>query len=312
MSYKDRTVAVVIPAHNEAAFIGSVIRTLPSYVDTIIVVDDASTDGTAEVARRTEDRRVHVIILDRNSGVGGAMVAGYRLAMEVGSDIVVKMDGDGQMSPDDLPGLLDAMAEGQFVYAKGNRFLMGSPREDMPRSRFVGNMVLTFLTKLASGYWHIFDPQNGYTAISSAALELLDLEMVHKGYFFENDILVQLNLHGFRVKDVPMRACYGNEASGINPVQISVSFPRLLLQRFLYRVYRKYMLRDFSPVALFLLTGCALFLWGVLFGVFLWVRGKMAGVAAPTGTIMLAIVPLFIGFQLLLQGIVLDIQETPK
>jgi hypothetical protein len=173
-------------------------------------------------------------------------------------------------------------------------------------------MILTFLTKMASGYWRIFDPQNGYTAITADALRRLDLGAAHRGYFFENDMLVQLNLQNFRVRDVPIPARYGPEKSDIKPLHVVMTFPGLLLGRFAYRVYQKYMLRDFSPIALFLLIGAALFLWGMGFGIYLWLRGRTTMVPTPTGTIMLAIVPLFLGFQLLLQAIVLDIQETPR
>lgn len=312
MSYQGRRVAVVIPARNEAPFVGEVIRAMPACVDSVVVVDDASTDGTGEAARAVGDSRVEILRHQANMGVGGAMVTGYRRALEVGADVIVKMDGDGQMSPDDLPALLDAVTSEGCAYAKGNRFLVGAPRAIMPRTRFMGNMALAFLTKLASGYWNIFDPQNGYTAIRSDALRQIDLDALDRGYFFENDMLVQLNIRRLRVKDVPMPARYGGEASGIRPFRVGLGFSRLLLQRFAYRVYQKYMLRDFSPIALFLLAGGALFLWGLGFGVFLWVRGRMMGMPTATGTIMLAVVPLFLGFQLLLQAIVLDIQETPR
>jgi glycosyltransferase involved in cell wall biosynthesis len=312
MSYEGRTVAVVIPAHDEAAFIGNVIRAIPSYVDAIILVDDASADDTAGVAKQIRDTRVEVHTLSRNSGVGGAMVVGYRRALDKRNEVIVKLDGDGQMSPDDMPALLDAVTKEGYSYAKGNRFLVGDPRIKMPPSRFVGNMILTFLTKLASGYWHIFDTQNGYTAINAGALKQLDLDRIHKGYFFENDILVQLNVLNFRVRDVPMQARYGNETSDVRPIWIGLSFSRFLLHRFALRVYQKYMLRDFSPIALFLLVGATFVLWGIGFGGYLWVRSVISGAPTLTGTIMLAVVPLFMGFQLLLQAVVLDISATPK
>ncbi len=312
MSYEGRKVAVVVPAYNEAPFIADVIRGIPPFVDAIIVIDDASTDGTATVAEGVGDSRVEVVRLPKNSGVGAAVIAGYSHALEKRSEVLIKMDGDGQMSPKDLPALLNAVIREEYAYAKGNRFLLGSVRSRMPQSRYVGNMILTFLTKLASGYWQIFDPQNGYTAVSADALRQLRLDTIHKGYFFENDILVQLNVHNFRVKDVPMLPSYGAETSEVRPLHIGLSFPWLLLRRFAYRVYQKYMLRDFSPIALFLLVGAALFLWGVGFGTLLWARSIIRGIATGTGTIMLAVVPLFLGFQLLLQAIVLDIHETPR
>ena len=182
----------------------------------------------------------------------------------------------------------------------------------MPRHRLFGNIVLTFLTKMASGYWHIFDPQNGYTAIRTGALRVLNLNAIHKRYFFENDMLVHLNFFGFRVKDVAIPARYGDEESNINVFKIGATFPLLLVRRYFHRIYQKYVLRDFSPIALFLFLGLILFTWGTLFGVYLWVKTAISGIATPTGTIMLAVLPLVLGFQLLLEAIVLDVQETPK
>lgn len=311
MSYQNRKVAVVVPAHNEARFIGDVIKAIPPLVDLIIVVDDGSSDETCEVVRRIADRRVELVRLEVNSGLGAAMVTGYRQALKSDADIVVKMDGDGQMSADDLPCLLEGL-DGEYGYVKGNRFLAGSPRPHMPSPRFFGNLVLTFLTKLASGYWHIFDAQNGYTAIRASVLRLLDLDAIDKGFFFENDMLVQLNIHNVKVKDVPMLPKYGEEKSDIRPLSVTLRFPYLLIKRFLFRIYRKYMVQDFSPVALFLVTGALLFFWGVSFGLLLLVRSNLTGTAAPTGTIMLSVVPLFLGFQLILQALVLDIQESPR
>ena len=222
------------------------------------------------------------------------------------------MDGDGQMLPQYLSSLLDAIIDQDYDYAKGNRFLAGESLAGMPRHRLLGNVVLTFMTKLASGYWHIFDPQNGYTAIKADALRILNLDKIHKRYFFENDMLVHLNFFGFRVKDVAIPSQYGEEESGINLVQVSSTFPFLLLRRFLRRIYQKYVLRDFSPIALFLFLGLPLFLWGFVFGVYIWIKSYMTGHPALTGTIMLSLLPLILGFQLLLQAFVLDVQETPR
>lgn len=312
MCYEGLKVCVVIPAHNEAAFITPVIQSIPAWADAIVVVSDGSTDGTADLARRSGDPRLEVLDLAANNGVGGAMAAGYRRALELGSDIIVKMDGDGQMSASHLPNLLDAVVHEGYGYAKGNRFLDTSQGTNMPPARLAGNMILTFLTKVASGYWHVFDPQNGYTAITADALRKINLRAISRGYFFENDMLVNLNIHKCRVKDVSMPARYGGESSDVDPLHTVLTFPLLLGRRFLYRIYQRYVLRDFSPVALFLITGFLLFLWGVAFGAFLWIRGLVAGAPTPTGTIMLAVVPLFLGFQLLLQAIVLDIHETPR
>jgi glycosyltransferase involved in cell wall biosynthesis len=310
--YKNNSIAVVIPAYNEEAFISDVTETLPDFIDHIIVVDDCSKDNTFKIASKSNDRRVIVLQTPENQGVGGATITGYKKALELNSDIVLKMDGDGQMSSEYLPPLLDALIEEGCAYAKGNRFLKSESLVTMPRHRLFGNFVLTFMNKLASGYWHIFDPQNGYTAIKADALRSLKFNDIHKGYFFENDMLLQLNLHSFRVKDVPIPARYGEEQSDIKLFNIIRMFPLLFLKRFFYRIYHKYILLDFSPIALFLITGLILFLWGVFFGAYLFVKANITGVDTPLGTVMLVVVPLILGFQLLLQAIVLDIQESKK
>lgn len=310
--YKDHRIAVVIPAHNEARHIGKVITDLPEFVDHIIVVDDNSKDNTREVALATQDPRLVLLQTERQEGVGGAVMLGYRNGEKLGGDILVKMDGDGQMEPEALPSLLDALIDGGYDYAKGNRFLAGDSLSQMPKHRIFGNLMLTFMTKLASGYWHIFDPQNGYTAIKADALRVLDLDRINKRYFFENDVLIQLNFFRFRVKDVAIPARYGEEQSGINLFQVSSTFPFLLLRRYFRRIYQKYVLRDFSPIALMLFLGLPLFLWGVFFGIYIWIKSYVTGHQTATGTIMLSLLPLILGFQLLLQGFVMDIQETPK
>ncbi|HKY05885.1 MAG TPA: glycosyltransferase family 2 protein [Blastocatellia bacterium] len=310
--YKDCLIATVVPAHNEASHISQVIKTMPDFVDHIIVVDDHSRDNTLEVAVACSDPRVIALKTPHNMGVGGATMFGYKKAVELGSQILVKMDGDGQMAPEYLELLLDALIEQGYDYAKGNRFLAGESLAFMPRHRLYGNIALTFMTKLASGYWNIFDPQNGYTAIKQEALTGLDLNAIHPRFFFENDMLVQLNFFSRRVKDVPIPARYGDEVSDLNPVKIGVTFPLLLLRRFFHRIYQKYVLRDFSPIALFLFLGLLLFGWGFIFGIYLWIEAMLTSQLTPTGTIMLSLLPLILGFQLILQAIVLDIQETPK
>lgn len=310
--YKDNRIAVVAPCRNEAAHIGEVIRTMPDFVDHIVVVDDRSDDDTAGVAEKSGDPRVIVLRTEANQGVGGATILGYQKGLELGVDVLVKMDGDGQMPPEFLSELLDALVEKDFDYAKGNRFLAGESLAFMPKHRLVGNVALTFMTKLASGYWHVFDPQNGFTAIKSRSLRMLNLGKIHKRFFFENDMLVALNFHSSRVADVAIPSRYGDEVSDLSPFRIGMTFPILLLQRFTRRIYQRYVLRDFSPVALFLLMGLGLFLWGAGFGIYLWIETAVTGRATPTGTIMLALLPLILGFQLLLQAIVLDIANTPK
>jgi len=310
--YKNHRIAVVVPSHNEAAHISEVIKTMPSFVDHIIVVDDCSTDDTVAAAQQCRDERVVVLKTDSNSGVGGATILGYRKGLEIESDVLVKMDGDGQMPPEYLKNLLDPIVEQGFDYTKGNRFLAGESLAFMPKHRLLGNLGLTFMTKMASGYWHVFDPQNGYTAIRSRALRLINIDEIHSRFFFENDMLVALNYQKSRVADVAIPSRYGSERSDLNPLKIGATFPFLLLRRFARRIYQTYVLRDFSPVALFLFLGLLLFLWGAGFGIYLWIVTAITGRSTPTGTIMLSLLPLILGFQLLLQAIVLDIQNTPR
>ena len=310
--FRDTRVHVVIPAYNVAAYIGSVLHGLPDFVDTITVVDDGSADGTAEAARAVGDARVTVLQSPVNEGVGAAMARGFKHALGQGAGIIVKMDGDGQMDPADLARLLEPIVEGRCEYAKGNRFLMSRELDIMPRARLAGNFVLTFLTKLASGYWNVFDPQNGYVAITSDALGLLDLDRLSRRYFFENDMLINLNIFDARVRDVAMVSRYGGERSSMRLGRILCSFPYHLLRGYWYRFYRKHVLRDFSPVALFMLTGLPLLAWGTGFGVYTWTQSWLHNQFASTGTVMLSVLPFLVGFELVLQALVLEIRDTPR
>jgi glycosyltransferase involved in cell wall biosynthesis len=310
--YKGHRVAVVVPAFNEESLILGVVASVPDFVDHIIVVDDCSTDRTRQVVEEACDPRTTLLMTDRNAGVGGATVAGYEKALALDASIVVKMDGDGQMRPEHLYRLLDAIADEGYAYAKGNRFLDPEFLPQMPRHRLIGNIVLTFMTKLATGYWQIFDPQNGYTAINAETLRGLDLSRLHSRFFFENDVLFQLSLRDARVKDLAIPSRYGAEVSSLSAIQSAITFPNLLLRRFFSRVWFKYVIRDFSPVALFLFTGLLLLAWGVTFGAVIWVHSIQTSRAATTGTVMLSVLPVVLGFQLLLQAIVLDIQHSPK
>jgi dolichol-phosphate mannosyltransferase len=306
----DTRIHVVIPAYNVAAHIRDVLKGLPDFVDVVTVVDDASADDTAEVARGVADPRVTVIRHAVNRGVGGAVVTGFREALRHADGIVVKMDGDGQMDPAFLARLLQPILDGRCDYAKGNRFLLGLAA--MPRVRLIGNFALTFVTKLASGYWHIFDPQNGYVAVHTAALRLLDLDRLARRYFFENDMLIHLNIFNVRVMDVPMPARYGAERSSLRVSRVMLSFPFHFVRGYWYRFYCKHVLRDFTPVAMFMLTGLPLLAFGTLFGVYQWVVSSLHDRFASTGTVMLSVLPVIVGFELILQALVLEIRQTPR
>ena len=309
--YRETRVHVVIPAYNVAPRIAAVLKSVPDFVDAIPVVDDASRDGTADAARGAGDPRVQVLRHDVNRGVGAAMVTGFTDALAAGDGIVVKMDGDGQMDPAMLPRLLDPIVEGRCGYAKGNRFLFARELAAMPRHRLVGNFSLTFLTKLASGYWHVFDPQNGYVAIASSALRLLELHRLSRRWFFENDMLINLNVFNVPVADVAIPARYGDERSSMSIGRVLVSFPFHLFRGYWSRFYRKYVLRDFSPVALFMLAGIPLLLFGICFGGYTWVQSWRLNRFASTGTVMLSVLPFIVGFQLVLQALVLEMRESP-
>ncbi len=310
--YKDKRIAVVVPAYNVETHILEVLRSIRDFVDHIIVVDDTSQDRTYERCKDFDDKRIIVLRNPQNLGVGGATMTGFKMAMKLDADVVVKMDGDGQLEAVHLKKLLEPLITEGYSYTKGNRFLHSQALKMMPKLRLFGNFAMTFMTKLTSGYWHIFDPQNGYIAIRKDALSDLDLDKIAKRYFFENDMLVNLNIHNHRVKDVPIPAIYGNQPSFLKIHRILLSFPFYLLKRFWYRIYQKYVLRDFSPIALFLFSGLPLVVWGMLYGGYIWWRALDTGVPATTGTVMLAVLPFIVGFELLLQALILDIHETPR
>jgi glycosyltransferase involved in cell wall biosynthesis len=310
--YKAHRIAVVIPAFNVAAHIAEVVRGIPEFVDDIIVVEDAGTDGTAEIVRGLSDRRLTMVQHAVNQGVGASIVTGFRLAMDRTAAIVVKMDGDGQMDPRMLPDLLDTILVEGYAYAKGNRFLCEDSLPDMPKIRLAGSFGLTFLTKLASGYWHVFDPVNGYVAIDVAMLRRIPLHRIARRYFFEIDMLIHLNVFRARVKDVPIPARYEDERSSMRISHVLVTFPVYLVKGFWYRIYERHVLREFSPVAVFWVLGSLFLAWGTGFGALTWFKSFWSGHVATTGTVMLSILPFMLGFQLALQAILIEIQESPR
>lgn len=310
--FAGKRIAAVVPAYNESLHIGDVIGRMPPIVDHILIVDDRSTDGTAEAARATGDPRVEVIRHEVQTGVGGATLDGFRRALAIGADIAVKIDGDGQMDSNYLPQLFAPLVEEDYDYAKGNRFLHTDALAQMPVPRLLGSFALTFLTKLASGHWHIFDPQNGYLAIRVEALRQLDLDDIAHGFFFENDMLIHLNILNLRVKDVPIPAIYGNETSKLRIRRVLLGFPPRLARGLFLRIWRKYVLRDFSPIAIFWLLGIPLMLFGGTLGLTVWAHSLWVGVPASTGTVMLSVLPFLVGFELILQAIILEIQESRR
>ena len=245
--YRHRSVAVVIPAHNEERHVGAVIEEIPSFVDVVIVVDDASTDGTRDAVIGSGRPNVVLISRDVNGGMGSAIVDGFEAALDRGTDLVAVMDADGQMDGSHLSRLLDPIIDGEADFAKGNRFFSRRSFAGMPANRVFGNLVLTLLTKAATGYWHMFDSENGYTAASAETLRRLPLERLRTGYQFANRLLIELSSSGARVLDVPIPARYGEETSGIHVVRDGLAIVQALFAGFWARVGREHLRRPSLP-----------------------------------------------------------------
>jgi glycosyltransferase involved in cell wall biosynthesis len=289
--YRGKTVGVVVPAYNEERLLGKVLGTVPAFVDHIVVVDDASSDRTGEVVREHQetDPRIVYLRLKKNEGVGGAIVAGYKWAREHEVEIAVVMAGDAQMDPGDLPHLLDPVARGETDYTKGNRLFTGKAWKTIPKTRYFGNAILSFLTKIASGYWHVADSQSGYAAITLEALRTLDLDSIYKRYGMPNDLLVRLNVFRFRVRDVPINPVYGvGEQSHMKIYRVIFTLSFLLVKLFAWRLKEKYVIRDFHPLVLFYLLGFLLTPCGVVFGVYLLFYRIFAGTVAATSALFAA------------------------
>jgi glycosyltransferase involved in cell wall biosynthesis len=308
--YKDHRVAAVVPAYNESKLIGKTIMTMPDYVDFIVVVNDKSTDDTSAQARSVGDPRVHVIDHEVNQGVGGAIITGHRKALELGSDVDVIMAGDAQMDPQYLPDLLDPICEHGYEFTKANRFYSRVGYSTMPFMRAAGSIALSFATKVASGYWNLFDPQNGYTAVKRSALIRLPLDRIALGYAFENDLLIWLNIVNARAKDVSVPALYGEEVSTMSLRKVTWTIGSLLVTGFWRRMLRKHVLQSFSAVALLFFTGLALVAFGTLVGC--WVLYETLGPpVATTGSVLLSVGPMLTGIHMLVNALMLDIQSTP-
>lgn len=306
-------VAVVIPSYKVQSHILSVLEGIGPSVSKIYVVDDKCPQGSGQfVLEQCRDPRIEVVFNRTNLGVGGATIAGYRRALIDGADIVVKLDGDGQMDPGAIPSLIRPIERGLADYTKGNRFYSFENLKGMPVLRKIGNTGLSFITKVSSGYWDVMDPTNGYTAIHVGALSLLPLSKVEKRYFFESDMLFRLNTIRAVVREVPMKAIYGQEKSNLSILKVLQDFPVKHLSRFVKRIGYSYLLRDFNVCTIELFFGLALLLFGVGLGSYTWYRSWLAQVGTPTGTIMLAVLPIIVGVQLLLAAISSDVANVPR
>ncbi len=300
-----------MPAYNEADYVGDVIRTMPALVDYIIAVDDGSADGTSDAVTSAGDSRVTLIRHDANQGLGGSLIDAHLAALKTDADVSVVMAGDGQMDPAYLPSLLDPIIDENYDFTKGNRFFSTTSWHGMPRHRLLGNVALSIMTKAATGYWNLFDPQNGYTAMTRRAQEKMAWAEVARDYTFENDVLARLGLMRARLKDVDIPAVYGTEISDIRLGRVARDLSRTLRRAFWRRFWLLYVVRSFSPVALLGLSGVVLLLWSLAFGT--WVAWDSIGPpVASTATVMIAVLPFLMGFQLVLAALVLDILNSPR
>jgi glycosyltransferase involved in cell wall biosynthesis len=307
------TIAVVIPCYRVGRRVLDVIEKIGPEVHSIYCVDDFCPDGTADlIMRESNDPRVRVLKHTANKGVGGAVRTGYRAALADKRDIVVKIDGDGQMAPALLPLIVAPILRGEADYTKGNRFYSIDRVRGMPAVRLIGNAALSFATKLSTGYWSLFDPTNGYTAIHAAVLAELPLDQISDRYFFESDMLFRLNILRAKIVDVPMTAVYGDEKSNLTIRKIIIPFLLGHLRNLFKRIVYNYFLRDFQIASVELTLGTIALLFGTIFGAYLWIANGWRGVYTQAGPVMLAALPIMAGIQLVLAFLNFDIHAEPS
>lgn len=306
-------ICVVIPAYKVRSHILKVIDSIGPEVQKIIVIDDACPDKSGDhVKANNSDPRVEVIFHSKNLGVGGAVKTGYRRAIELRSEVIVKIDGDGQMDTSRIVELVKPISQDDADYTKGNRFFDIEDVRTMPKIRIIGNLGLSFLTKLSSGYWKIFDPNNGFTAINRNKLIALRLQKIDDGYFFESDMLFRLNLLESKVIDVPIPSIYGDEISNLKLKRVMIEFPIKHLRNFIKRIAYTYYLRDFNLASIELPLGVLLSGFGLLLGLYSWIHGILTSSATPTGTLILTAMSVLAGLQLILAFFSYDSNKFSK
>jgi glycosyltransferase involved in cell wall biosynthesis len=310
--YKNHIIGVVVPAYNEEKLIAQTINAMPDFVDKIIIVDDASSDRTSPIVQdiAITNNKVILISHEKNRGVGGAISTGYIWCRDHDVDIAIVMAGDGQMDPGDLPALLEPVVKDQADYTKGNRLITGEAWKKIPRIRYFGNSILSFMTKIASGYWHVTDSQSGYTALNKKALHLLPIENIYPRYGMPNDFLVTLNIYNMRVKDVPVRPVYGiGEKSGIRISRIIFTLSFLITRLFFRRMFQKYIIRDFHPLILFYTFGAFLLLLDLPLGIRL-IYYRIIDGRIPPITALTVVFVTIMGFQSILFAMLFDMEAN--
>jgi dolichol-phosphate mannosyltransferase len=305
--------AVVIPCYKVRRHLRSVIEAIGPEVSTIYCIDDGCPEHSVEEVQKQipGEKRLRVIKHSRNEGVGAAVLSGYKAALDDGADVIVKIDGDGQMDPIFIPQLVSYILKGEADYVKGNRFYHLEGVRPMPWPRLLGNAGLSFLTKISTGYWHLFDPTNGFTAIHSSVVRELTFKKIHPRFFFESDMLFHLNLLRAVVLEVPMEAIYADEKSNLNPCGPLVLFPLLHLRNFLTRLFYSYFLRNFSIASLNLLIGSLFLAFGIIFGLTKWITNAKLGVVTTPGTVMISALSTILGTQLLIGFLSYDMADVP-
>lgn len=313
--YKNLKIAVVIPAYNEEKLIGKTISTLPEFIDRIIVINDCSTDATLdrlqEIGKRSN--KIHIINNQTNLGVGGSLVQGYKFFLEkTDADVVGIVAGDAQCDPKSIKPMIDELIQTKTDYVKGNRFMSQASLKLMPRFRKFGNIIISILTKFSTGYYSISDTQMGFGFLRRQILERINLSLIRYRYDYENSMLIALSIANAKIRDFPTPAIYGEEKSTINLLPTILRTLRTLWAGFWKRIYLKYILYSFHPVALFLIFGLALFIFGTVFGIYISYIRIIYGLQPSTGTVMIAVLPIIVGLQFLLTSITLDINNEPR
>jgi glycosyltransferase involved in cell wall biosynthesis len=308
-TFKNHSIAVVIPCYKVDKHIRKVVAGIPELVTSVILVNDASPDKTGEVLDQLaiENSKIKVIHHSKNQGVGGSMTTGFQEAIKQNTEVVIKIDGDGQMDTSYFDKMVKAIFEEKYHFVKGNRFFDQKMLQNMPAIRRIGNLGMSFLIKLASGYWNIFDPSNGFFCIHTSTLKRIDLERLSKRFFFESSLLIELYYTGAKIKDIAMSAIYAEEKSNLSIWKTLFTFPPKLFKAFIRRIWLRYFIYDFNIGSLYIFFGIPLFLFGLVFGITKWVHYTALQIAAPTGTIMIAVISLILGFQLMLAAIQYDI-----
>lgn len=306
-------IAAVLPCYRVTDKVLEVIARIGPECTAIYAVDDFCPEKSGDaIEAKCRDPRVKVLRHAANQGVGGAVMTGMKAALADGADIVIKIDGDGQMDPALIPLFAAPIAQGRADYVKGNRFFSPEDARGMPMGRLLGNLALSFMTKLSTGYWQLFDPNNGYVAIDARVAAALPFDKIARRYFFESDMLFRLGTLRARVIDLPMRAVYADEKSSLNPLKMVPHFFSRHMVNTFKRITYSYFLRDFSVASLELVAGSLLLLFGLVFGGITWISNMQAGVVTPAGTVMLAVMPVLVGLQFLLAFIGYDVANTPS